>query len=124
MGNLDSQCNTSNLHVFLAPVKLAGIAGRKHERNECFLDRRPRLCRLPLLHEALHAVVGTPVALGLQAFKESLSGASLRLREMAFGDQPTFQYGLEIAQFRCRLVRTKIDRFAFGLQVLAHRRTG
>lgn len=57
MGNLDDECNTSDLHVFLAPVKLAGVTRRKDERDEGFFDRRPRLCRLPLLYEALHAVV-------------------------------------------------------------------
>jgi hypothetical protein len=42
---------------------------------------------------------------------------------MALGGQPAFQYGLEITQLRGRLLLTKIDRFAFGLQVLAHCRT-
>ena len=124
MGDLDAQRYATDLNVFLAPVKLAGIAGRKDERDEGFLDRRPRLCRLPLFHEALHAVVGAPVALGLQAFKESLGRPSLRLGEVALGGQPAFQYGLESAQFRYWLMRTKIERFTLALQVLAHCRTG
>ena len=65
--------------------------------------------------KVLHAVVGAAITLGLQAFKESLGGAPLRLREVALGGQPAFQYRLEIAQFRCRLMLAKIDRFAFGL---------
>ena len=124
VSNLDGQRNTSDLDVFLAPVKLAGITRCKDQRDKGFLNRRPRLCRLPLLHEALHAVVGASVALGLQAFKEPLGSTSLRLGELALGGQPAFQYGLEFAQLGRRLMRTKIDRFALGLQVLAHRRSG
>ncbi|MDP3439410.1 MAG: hypothetical protein Q8R95_07400 [Azonexus sp.] len=98
VGDLDGECYTADLHVFLAPVKLAGIARGKGQGHKGFFDRRFRLCRLPLLHEALHAVVGTAISLGLQTFKESLGGASLRLREVTLGDQTAFQYRLEITQ--------------------------
>ena len=64
------------------------------------------------------------VPLRLQAFKEALGCTSLRLGEMPFGSQPTFQYRLEITQFGRWLMLAKIDCFALGLQVLAHRRAG
>ncbi len=124
MGDLDGQCYATNLNVFLTPVKLARIARGKDQGHKGFLDRRPGLCRLPLLHKALHAVVGATVAFGLQAFKEPLCSASLRLGKLALSSQPAFQYRPESTQLRRRLVLTKIDRFALGLQVLAHRRTG
>jgi hypothetical protein len=88
VGDLDGQRHASDFHVFLAPVKLAGVTGRKDERDEGFFDRRPHLCRLPLFYEALNAVVGAAIALGLQTFKESLGGAPLRLGKMALGGQP------------------------------------
>ena len=43
VGDLDGQRNAANLHVFLAPVKLAGITGCKDERHKGFFDRRPGL---------------------------------------------------------------------------------
>jgi hypothetical protein len=124
VGHLDAQRHTTDLHVFLAPVKLASITGCKHQRDKGFLDTRLGLCRFPLFHEALHAVVGTSITLGLQAFKEPLGSAALRFGELTLCVQPTFQYRPESPQLRHRLMRTKIDHFALGSQVLAHRRAG
>ena len=78
----------------------------------------------PEIWKVLHAVVGTPIAFGLQAFKEALGSAALCFGEVALRGQPAFQYGSEITQLGRWLMLTKIDRFALGLQVFAHRRTG
>lgn len=124
VGHLGGLHDAVDLDLFMAPVELINLAWGEHQGHEGILEAGPGLPRLPMLHETLHAVVSTAIALGLQSFEQTARSASLRLGKMTFGLQPGFQPGLELTQFGGGLSLAGVDRFDLGLQMLADGLTG
>ena len=124
VGHLDGLHDAVDLDMLVAPVELADLARREHQGHEGVLDGGPGLACLPLLHKALHAVVGAAIALSLQALEQTARGAPLGLGEMPFGLQPAFQRGLEFTQLGGGLLLAAVDRLGLGLQMLANGLTG
>ncbi|STQ90179.1 Uncharacterised protein [Iodobacter fluviatilis] len=110
--------------LFMTPVKLAHLARRKDQGNKGLLAAGGDGAGLPLFDETLNAVVGPGIALGLQAFKESLSGSALCFGQVPFSFQPLLQDGLKPAEFRLGLPGTLVGGRCGGFKVLAHGRTG
>ena len=63
MRHLDGLHHAIDLNVLVAPVELADFTGRECQGNKGFLGGRSDLTCIPLLYEALHAVVGAAITL-------------------------------------------------------------
>src|SRR5208282_3573963 len=120
MRNLDGLHDASQLDMLMAPIELAGFAGRKRQRNKGVREAGAGFGCLPALHKPLHAVVGTAIPLDLQSLEQSTRGTALSFGELAFGQQPGFQRLLERPQHRRRLLVPLIDRLGLGPAMLAN----
>jgi hypothetical protein len=65
MCDLDGLHDASEFNMLMAPIELTDLAGRKRQRHIGLRQRRAGFGCLPTLHEALHAVVGAAIPLGL-----------------------------------------------------------
>ena len=88
MRHFDVLHYTAQLDLFVAPVKLAGVARLKDERDKGFGQLRAMVARFPAFNEALYAVIGTAVADFLQSFKEPMGGAAARPCQFGFFFKP------------------------------------
>ncbi|CAG1012332.1 hypothetical protein BURK2_04494 [Burkholderiales bacterium] len=123
--HLDRLHHAAQLDLFMAPIELAGLAGRERQRHKGFdHGGTARPPRLPALHKALNGAVRTTVALGLQALEQALGSPLLALRQAGFDVQPLFQQGQELAQLGHGLALPLIARFRQRRERFAHRRTG
>lgn len=116
MGQLDGLRYTAQHHMLKAPVELTGIAGGKGERNERLLGARA-VAVFPVSDEALHAVIGAGVALGLQAFEQTAGRSPLTLGQVMVGGKPVAQALLPLTQLRPGLALALIARQVGGVEV-------
>jgi hypothetical protein len=120
MRDLDGLHHASEFNMLVAPVELADFARGKRQRHIGLRQGRTGFCRLPALHEPLHAIVGAAIPLGLQALEQPTRGAPLRLGQHALGAQPGLQRLLERAQHRRRLLVALVDWLGLGAAMLAN----
>lgn len=90
MGQLYGLDAPPQLHLFVTPVKLAGLARGKGQRDEGLCSSSWRGA-LPLFHEALNAVIGPGIARLLQVLKEPL-GPDTAYSRAAVIDRVTAAY--------------------------------
>lgn len=116
MGQLDGLRYTAQHHMLKAPVELTDIAGGKGERYERLLGARA-VTVFPVADETLHAVIGTGVALGLQAFEQTAGRSPLTLGQVMVGGKPVAQALLPLPQLRPGLALALIARQVGGVEV-------
>ena len=119
MGQLYGLDDTPQLHLFVTPVKLAGLARGKGQRDEGLCSSSWR-GGLPLFHEALNAVIGPGIARLLQVLKEPLGTAPFPLGAQPILYEPALQLLGKGPQLRTGLLLPTISRPHIRLQVFLH----
>ena len=124
MREFDGLDEAAEFDLLMAPIELADLAGCEGQWDKGLGERGAGFMGFPALDEALHAVIGAAIALGLQAFEQAARGAALGFWQQAFGLQPILQSLLEGAEPGGGLLGPAIDRFGLGPAVLANRGPG
>ena len=65
MREFDGLDEAAEFDLLVAPIELADLAGDESQWNKGLGERGAGFVGFPALHEALHAVIGAAVALGL-----------------------------------------------------------
>ena len=120
MREFDGLDEAAEFDLLVAPIELADLAGDESQWNKGLGERGAGFVGFPALDEALHAVIGTAVALGLQALEQAARGAALGFWQEALGLEPVLQSLLEGAEPRGGLLGPAIDRLGQGAAVLAN----
>ena len=107
--------------LFLAPVKLTGIAWLEDKWHEGFGEFGTLVIRFPAVNEALHAVISTAIAQGLQTFKESLTRTAARLTEFGIFFQPGGELCFKLPQLWSDRLNPLVLGFFYRCQMFAHR---
>ena len=77
MRELDGLHDAAEFDLLVAPIELADLAGGEGQRDKRLGECRAGFGGFPALHEALHAVIGAAIALGLQPLEQATRGAAL-----------------------------------------------
>lgn len=117
VGELDGLHHAAQFHLLMTPVELAGLA-RGEAQGHIGVAGGGGGFALPVLHEALHAVVGAGIALPLKIFVQPPGSAPLPLGALAVLFQPGLQLLTVLAQLGAGLVTSLVDRLHLGLEVL------
>jgi len=124
MRQFDGLHDAAEFDLFVAPIELAHLAGCEGQRDEGLVECRAGFAEFPALDEALDAIIGAAIALGLQPLEQAPRGAALGFWQQLLGLQPALQPILESAEHRGGLLSSTVDRLCLGPAMLANRGPG
>ena len=114
MRQFDGLHDATEFDLLVAPIELAHLAGCEGQRDEGLVECRAGFAEFPALDEALDAIIGAAIALGLQPLEQAPRGAALGFWQQLLGLQPALQPILESAEHRGGLLSSTVDRLCLG----------
>ena len=125
VGQLGGLRRPAQFDRFVAPVELAGLAGREGQRHEGLGHAGAAgTGSLPPLHETPRRTVRAPVAFGLRPLEQPPGRPTLPPGQAGLEIQPLFKPGLETARLGTGRLPTLVNRLLKRGQRLADSRAG